>query len=112
MNETIYNKPYHYIGSPSVFWDLDSLVYIVVLGLIIWGIIRLVGKIRHGRKMSILEYGAKWFFTAYVPVFLLFFISLMMSGNFIATNLIISFLPLVYGIIIQVVLLIVKKVRS
>ena len=112
MNELEYRKSNHYIDSPSVFWDLDSLIYIVALGLIIWGIIRLVSRIRNSRKMSFAEYISKYFYSAYVPIFLLFFVQLLISGVFIPTNIIICVLPLVYGLIIQIIFLIVRKIRT
>lgn len=103
MNNLEYNKEYHFIDSPSVFWDLDTLIYLAILSLIIWGTIRLFGKIKDARSMTYPEYCARFLYTAYIPIFLFYFIPLLISGMFIPSNFIISFLPLVYGGIIQLI---------
>lgn len=108
----VYDKPYHYIDSISVFLDMDTPIYTFVLALIIWGIIRLVCKLKGKRGMSFLEFLARYLYTAYVPVFLFYLVSLIISQKFITTNIIITFLPLVYGVILQAIFIWIKRIRD
>ena len=103
MNEMTYNKQYHYIDSISVLLDLDTVIYIFVLALIIWGIIRLVLRIKKKQEMRFLDYLGKYFYSAYIPVFIFYSIQLIMSHQYIATNIIINFLPVVYGVVLQLI---------
>lgn len=110
--ELVYTKENHFIDSPSVFWDLDSFVYIFVLALIIFGIVRLVQKKKGADKISFVHFLAKYMIVCALPVFVLFLVQLLMSGVFIPTNWIITFLPLVYGIIIQLIFFAIYKFSS
>ena len=112
MKEMNYDKPYHYIDSISVFLDLDTVIYIFVLALIIWGIIRLVQKVGKKQGMSFLCFLAKYLYAAYVPVFVFYMVQLIMSHQYIVTNIIISCLPIVYGVIFQLIFKVIRNRRQ
>ncbi len=110
-NPEDYGKPFHYLLSPSTFLDLDSFVYIVVLALLVFGIVRLVAKCKGRKGISFIDFFAKYMFACSIPVFLLFFVQLAMSGQWVVTNIIITCLPLVYGLIIQLIFMLIKKLK-
>ena len=109
-NPEEYGKPFHYLLSSSTFLDLDSFVYIVVLTLIVFGIARLVAKCKGRKGIHFIDFFAKYIFVCSVPVFLLFFVQLAMSGQWVMTNIIIACLPLLYGLIIQLIFMLIKKI--
>lgn len=45
-----YGKPFHYLLSPSIWLDLDSFVYIVVVALIVFGVVKIVAKFKKSKK--------------------------------------------------------------
>lgn len=108
-NPEAYGKPFHYLLSPSVFLDLDSFVYIVILSLIVFAVVRIVQKVKGKKGTSVLDFYAKYMIVCSVPVFLLFFVQLAMSGQWTANNVIISILPLLYGLLIQLIFMLVRK---
>jgi len=112
MNELTYNKEYHYWDSISVFLDIDSLIYILVSMMIFWGIARIILKVRKKEKISIFVFISRYMIISAVPIFLLFAIQLIMSGMYVTNNIIITFLPLVYGILIQAIFMIVRKSKK
>lgn len=102
-NNLDYNKPYHYIDSPSVLLDLDAVVYILLLALVIWWIVRTLQKIKNKEKISFGDFCATYLYVSYVPWFILFMTQMIISGRYLATNIIISVLPLPYGVLMQLV---------
>ena len=91
MNELVYDKKYHYWDSVSVFLDIDSLIYILMLMMIFWGISRIKNK----EKISIVDFISKYMINSSIPIYLLFAVQLKMSGMYIKNNIIVTFLPLV-----------------
>lgn len=112
-NRLEYSKELHWVDSPSVFWDMDAVIYIAILSLLIWGIVRLVQKKKGSEKIRFIDYCAKYLYTAYLPLFILFAVPLLMSGQYyILSNIIISLLPLVYGVILQLLFILIRKMRA
>lgn len=110
MDELVYDKKYHFIDSVSVWLDLDSLIYIAVSLLLIWGIANLVMKIKKKPSLNILKFMARYMILCSLPIFILFGVQLLMSGMYyIVSNVIITFLPLLYGAIIQLICVLVCK---
>ncbi len=112
MNELVYDKKYHYWDSVSVFLDIDSLIYILVMMMIFWGITRIICRVKKKEKISVFDFIRKYMIISAIPIFLLFAVSLIMSGLYIRNNIIIAFLPLVYGVIIQVIFMIIGKIKK
>lgn len=110
QNPDAYGKPFHYLLSPSVFLDLDSFVYIVTVALLVFAVTRIVQRQKKKEKMGLVNFLGKYMIICSIPVFLLFFIQLAMSGQWSASNVIISVLPLVYGAIIQLIFMLVRKI--
>ena len=76
---------------------------------IVFGIARLVAKCKGRKGIHFIDFFAKYMFVCSVPVFLLFFVQLAMSGQWVMTNIIIACLPLLYGLIIQLIFMLIKK---
>jgi len=112
MNELVYDKKYHYWDSISVFLDIDSLIYMLVSIMIFWGIARIICKVKKKEKISIFVFISKYTIISAIPIFLLFAVQLIMSGKYIKNNIIIAFLPLVYGVLIQVIFMIIRKFKK
>ena len=108
----VYDKENHFIDSFSVWLDLDSCVYIIVILLIAWGVTRLVQKTKKKDKISLLKFTSKYMIFCSLPIFVLFAVQLIMSGLFVANNIIVTFLPLIYGAIIQLICHIIVRHRN
>lgn len=106
-----YSKPFHYLLSPATYLDLDSFVYIVVLALLVFAIVRLVAKCKGRKGISFVNFFAKYMLVCAAPVFLLFFVQLAMSGQWSVSNAIICFLPLLYGLILQLIFKLIQKLK-
>lgn len=105
-----YGKPFHYLLSPSIWLDLDSFVYIVVVALIVFGVVKIVAKFKKSKKkVKIIDFFSRYMLACSIPVFLLFFIQLYISGEWILSNIIVSILPIIYGAIIQLIFVVIRK---
>lgn len=111
MFDENYSKPFH-IGSPSVFLDLDSLVYIVISLIVIWLVVRLIQKKKSNAKSGFVKFASKYMILCAMPVFLIYLIQLIVAGKMVVTNWIICFLPLVYGAILQLIFFGVGKIKA
>lgn len=111
-NPEAYSKPFHYLLSPSVFLDLDSFVYITAVALLVFAVLRIIQKSRGRKGTGLVDFLARYMIICSVPVFLLFFVQLTVSGQWNANNIIISVLPLLYGLIIQLIFMLIRKLRS
>lgn len=107
-----YGKPFHYLLSPSNWLDLDSLIYIAIVAILVFAVARIVAKCKGKKGTNIIDFLAKYMFICSVPIFILFFIQLVLSGQWRLDNIIISILPILYGGIIQLVFMIINKVRK
>jgi len=107
-----YGKPFHYLLSPSIWLDLDSLIYITIVAILSFAVVRIVAKGKRKKGTNIIDFLAKYMFICSVPVFILFFIQLILSGQRRLDNIIISILPILYGGIIQLVFMIINKIRK
>lgn len=108
-----YGKPFHYLLSPSIWLDLDSLIYIVVVALLAFGAVRIIVKCKNSnKKVKIIDFFARFMIPCSIPVFLLFFIHLIKSGQWTVSNIIVSILPIVYGAIIQLIFIIIRKMAG
>lgn len=108
-----YGKPFHYLLSPSTWLDLDSFVYIVVAALIVFGVVKIVAKCKNDKKaVKITDFLARFMILCSLPIFLLFLIQLIMSGQWTARNIIICILPILYGTLIQLIFVIICKIRK
>lgn len=108
-----YGKPFHYLLSPSIWLDLDSIVYIVVVALIVFCAVKIVAKFKKSKKkVKIIDFFAKYMLACSIPVFLQFFIQLFISGQWIMSNIIVCILPIIYGAIIQLIFVIIRKFYS
>lgn len=112
MFDENYSKPFHIAGSLSMFLDLDSFVYVMLTSLIIWLLVRLLQKKRGLKRISYITFMSKCTLFCAVPIFLLFLIQLIISGQMVLSNWIICFLPLIYGIIIQLIFYGIKKIKN
>ena len=112
MNELVYDKKYHYWDSVSVFLDIDSLIYILVSMMIFLGITRIICRVKKEEKISLFDFISKNMIISSIPIFLLFAVQLIMSGKYMKNNIIITFLPLLYGILIQVIFLIIREFKK
>lgn len=110
MNEMVYNKEYHFLDSVSVWLDLDSLVYILVILFLAFGVTNLILKLRKKKLINLLVFTKNFMVLCAIPVFVLFGVQLIMSGMFIIGNIIITFLPLIYAVIIQLICMLVYKI--
>lgn len=111
MFDNSYSKPFHISGSPSVFLDLDSLIYIVVSSTLVWLIVCAVKKIKGIKPSSYFEFIGKYMIVCALPVFIINLIMLFMNSKMIFTNCIICILPLLYGLVIQILFTFIRKYR-
>lgn len=100
-NEMTYDKKYHFLDSFSVFMDIDSLIYILVSAWLIWMIVNIYNKSQKKKKVYFGAFISKYMVLCSIPVFVFYAITLIMSGMYVFNNIVILFLPLVYGIVIQ-----------
>lgn len=106
-----YGKPFHYLLSPSIWLDIDSFIYIVVVAMLTFLVVRIVKRGNNTKnKINLIDFLAKYMLACSAPVFFIFFIQLIISGQWTANNLIVSFLPIVYGVIIQLIFTMVRKI--
>ena len=108
-NEMTYDKKYHFLDSFSVFMDIDSLIYILISALLVWTIVNIYAKSKKRVKIGFGLFVSKYMFVCSLPTFFFFAIMLVMSGVYVFDNVVILFLPLVYGLIIQVLVSIISK---
>ena len=108
-NEMTYDKKYHFLDSFSVFMDIDSLIYILISTLIAWLIVNIYVKSKKRSKIGFSWFVSKYMFVCSLPTFIFYAIMLVMSGVYVFNNVVILFLPLVYGAIMQVVVSIIIK---
>ena len=112
-NEMTYDKKYHFLDSFSVFMDIDSLIYILISTLIAWIIVNIYGKSKKRAKIGFGLFVSKYMFVCSIPTFIFYGIMLVMSGVYVFNNVVILFLPLAYGAIIQgIVNIIIKQKKS
>ena len=109
MKELSYEKKWHFWDSPSVFLDIDSLIYLDVSVVLIWSIVCADKNRMKKESIKFSDFVSSYTILCSVPVVCIFLVQLMMSGIFILSNWIVAFLPLIYSIIIQVILMIIKK---
>lgn len=110
MFDENYSKPFH-IVSPSVFLDLDSLVYIVISLIVIWLVIRLIQKKKGNDQSGFVMFASKYMVLCSMPIFIIYLIQLIVAGKMVVTNWIICFLPLIYGAILQLIFFGVGKMK-
>ena len=111
-NEMTYDKKYHFLDSFSVFMDIDSLIYILISTLIAWLIVNIYAKSKKRSKIGFSWFVSKYIFVCSIPTFIFYAIMLVMSGVYVFNNVVILFLPLAYGAIIQgIVNIIIKQKR-
>ena len=108
-NEMTYDKKYHFLDSFSVFMDIDSLIYILISALLVWIIVNIYAKSKKRAKIGFGWFVSKYMFVCSLPTFIFYAIMLVMSGVYVFNNVVILFLPLVYGAIMQVVVSIIIK---
>ena len=108
-NEMTYDKKYHFLDSFSVFMDIDSLIYILISALLVWIIVNIYVKSKKRAKIGFGWFVSKYMFVCSLPTFIFYAIMLVMSGVYVFNNVVILFLPLVYGVIIQVLVSIIIK---
>ena len=101
MFDENYPKPFHYAGSPSPFLDLDTFVYILVMALVIWLVVRFLQRIRGKTQISYISFMSRYLLFCSTILFLIYFFSLLINGKMVLSNWIVCFLPLLYGTIIQ-----------
>ena len=112
-NEMTYDKKYHFLDSFSVFMDIDSLIYILISTLIAWLIVNIYAKSKKRSKIGFSWFVSKCIFVCSIPTFIFYAIMLVMSGVYVFNNVVILFLPLAYGAIIQgIVNIIIKQKKS
>ena len=112
-NEMTYDKKYHFIDSFSVFMDIDSLIYILISALLIWIVVNIYVKSKKRTKIGFGSFVSKYMFVCSLPTFIFYAIMLVMSGVYVFNNVVILFLPLAYGAIIQgIVNIIIKQKKS
>ncbi len=108
-NEMTYDKKYHFLDSFSVFLDIDSLIYILIFALLVWIIANIYAKSKKRAKIGFDLFVRKYMFVCSLPTFIFYAIMLVMSGVYVFNNVVILFLPLVYGAIIQLLVSIIIK---
>ncbi len=108
MENLVYDKKYHFLNSLSVWLDLDSLVYILAVLLLAWGITNLICKCRKQRGIKLFRFAKKYMILCALPIFILFAVQLAMSGIWTSGNILIAFLPLLYGAVIQIIFIIIN----
>ena len=112
MFDKSYSKPFHISGSPSVFLDIDSLIYILICSVLAWFLIKVIQKIKGKNQSGYCEFISKYMIICAFPVFVAYLITLLLNGKMVLSNWIICFLPLTYGLIIQVFLVFVRKMKQ
>ena len=112
MFDSSYHKPFHIGGSPSVFLDLDTLVYITVLALLSWLIVRVIQKKKGKAEIGLAVFVSRYMLFCSGIVFLAYLVNLLLYGQMVLNNWIICFLPLVYGGIIQLIGFIAVKMKK
>lgn len=105
----VYDKDYHFWDSPAVFLDVDSIVYIGVLAVVAWLVVRLIQKIKGKEKISIIDFLAKYMILCSLPIFILYLCQLIPSGWYTLNSVTICILPLVYGVLVQIIFMVVRK---
>lgn len=100
-NEMTYDKKYHFLDSFSVFLDIDSLIYILISALLVWLIANIYTKSKKRANIGFASFVSKYMFVCSLPTFIFYAIMLVISGVYIINNVVILFLPLVYGAFIQ-----------
>ena len=111
MFDENYHKPFHISGSPSVFLDLDSLVYILCCSLLGWLLVRAIQKRKGKKESAYFEFISKYMIVCSLPVFAIYLVTLLLNGKMVLSNWIICFLPLIYGLIIQAFTVFVEKMK-
>lgn len=109
MEELVYDKKYHFWDSVSVWLDADSIIYLAVVVLIAFGLMVLISKIKHKEHISFFDFLRKYTFVCALPIFALFLIQLIASGIFVKNNIIVTFLPLLYGVVLQGIFVMIGK---
>ena len=112
MNELSYEKKWHFWDSPSILLDIDSLIYLVVSVVFIWGIVCIVKKRMKKDSIKLSDFIGRYMILCSLPVFCIFLVQLIMSGKFILSNWIVTFLQLIYAVIIQAIFIIIKKPKG
>lgn len=112
MFDSSYHKPFHIAGSPSVFLDLDTFVYITVLALFSWLIVRGIQKKKGKDKIGLAMFVSRYMLICSGVVFLAYLVNLLLFGKMVLSNWIICFLPLLYGGIIQLIAFIAVKTKK
>lgn len=101
MFDENYSKPYHISGSPTVFLDLDTLLYLLLISFIVWLVVRSVQKRRKRKQISYTSFMSRYLLACSVPLFLGNLITLLLFGKMVLANWIICFLSLIYAGVLQ-----------
>lgn len=112
MFDENYSKPFHYAGSPSPFLDLDTFVYIMIIALEIWLVLRRVQRKKGKTQILYSEFMSRYMLPSSAILFIIYLISLLLNGKMVLSNWIVCFLPLLYSTIIQFIFYMYRKIKK
>ena len=109
MNELNYNKELHWVDSISVWLDIDTVLYLVVIILIAYKTMHIIKK---KKCISLFTFVKKYSLICALPLFALYAVQLCLSNIYIYKNIVTTILPIIYALIIQCVFILIDKIKK